>query len=399
MDRAAIETLLESAVANGVAPGFTAAVATPQGVQPFAAGARAVGDSTPMDASTIFWIASCTKGIVSACALQMVERGLLDLDEPVGRLIPQLAKPRVLTGVDPSGEASFRPAGRPITLRMLLTHTCGLAYNIFHADLERHLGATGQTMADTGCAGMPLVCEPGEAWQYGTGIDVAGLMIEAATGLDLGEVLAETLLDPLGMADTTFDPTPDQAARRAGLHMRLPDGGLQPIGFGGPGARDLRGGGGLYSTAADYLKFLRLILDGGEADGRQLLSPASLALLSQNQTADLAGVGDLDSAMPERSADFRPMPGVSKGHTLGFVQNLDPAPGGRSAGSLAWGGFANCFYWADPAAQKAGVLFAQFLPFGDPRMMDLFDCFERAVYAPPRAVAAGGGLSTALSEA
>jgi CubicO group peptidase (beta-lactamase class C family) len=191
------------------------------------------------------------------------------------------------------------------------------------------------------------------------------------------------------MADTTFDPTPDQHARRAGMHMRLPDGGLTPIDPIPPTQRDFRGGGGLYGTAADYLKFLRAVLRGGEG----VFSPATIGALTTNHTDELAA-GTLVSCVAHMSCDFRPFPEAAPRWTLGFLQNQSALPTGRGAGSLAWGGIANCYYWADPSSGVAGVLFAQFLPFADSRMLAVFDAFERAVYAPQRVSAAPEGLST-----
>lgn len=372
-----IEALLAAAVAQGAAAGFSAAVTLQDGsTQTFAAGVRGVVDPTPMDPSTIFWIASCTKAITSAAALELVAQGRLDLDEPVGGRLAPLADAKVLCGFDAQGAPILRPARKPVTLRALLTHTSGLAYDFNHADTGRYLSSCGLTLGTAGGLGLPLVFEPGEDWCYGVGIDVAGLLIEHATGRPLDEALADMIFRPLGMQDTTFDPTPEQNARRAGLHARLPDGGLAPIEPIPPMPRDLRGGGGLYSTPADYLKFLRAILD----EGGGVFSPATVEHLSTSQTGALK-VGEIRSVLPDLSSDYRPMPDVAKGFTLGFLQNHDPLPGARAAGSLAWAGLANCYYWADPKNRVAGALFAQSLPFADPRVVGVFDAFERAAYA------------------
>jgi CubicO group peptidase (beta-lactamase class C family) len=372
-----IGSLLAEAVAQGVAAGLSAAVTLSDGgARTFTAGVRGAADPAPMDPSTMFWIASCTKAITSAAALELVAQGRLDLDEPASRRLAPLAEAKVLCGFDDKGAPILRPAQKPVTLRALLTHTSGLAYDFNHADTGRYLQHCGLTLGAAGGLGLPLVFEPGEDWCYGVGIDVAGLLIEHATGRPLGEALADMIFRPLGMEDTTFDPTPEQNARRAGLHARLPDGGLAPIDPIPPMPAELRGGGGLFSTPSDYLKFLRAILDNGGG----VLSPATVAHLSTSQTGALP-VGEIRSVMPQLSSDYRPMPGLAKGFTFGFLQNLDPLPGGRAAGSLAWAGLANCYYWADPKNGVAGALFAQSLPFADPRVLGVFDAFERAVYA------------------
>jgi CubicO group peptidase (beta-lactamase class C family) len=391
-----IQTLLDAAVAEGAAPGFSAAIVTSGGTELFQAGVRGAADPTPMDAGTVFWIASCTKAIVSAAALELVAQGRLDLDEPIGRLIPELAQPRLLNGFDAAGKPLLQPATKPVTLRTLLTHTSGLAYDFNCAEIVRYFEHEGLSLAAAGGTGLPLIFEPGEAWRYGVGIDVAGLLVEAASGQPLGDVLEAMLFAPLGMADTTFEPTAAQNARRAALHARLPDGGLTPIDPIPVMPRNLRGGGGLVSTAADYAKFLAAILAGGAG----VLSPVTLERLS---TAQLTGpdLGDIRSVIPQLSNDFRMMRGLAKGWTFGFLQNLDAVAGARSAGSLAWAGLANCYYWVDPAAGVAGVLFAQLLPFADPQVLGVFDAFERAVYARqrPADAARAPGVSTAAVDA
>ena len=373
MNNKAIQDVLDAAVAAGGVPGLTAAVAWADGSESyFAAGARGAADPAAMTPETRFWIASCTKAITSAAALQLVERGVLDLDAPLGERLPHLAAPRVLEGFDAAGQPRLRPLRKPITLRTLLTHTSGMAYDFCNADLTRHFAATGGGLA-TDLA--TLVFDPGEGWQYGTGIDAAGWMIEAATGQGLDAYFAEAILGPLRMADTTFHPQDTPEHPSAALHTHTPDGAFAPLDmFAQPPL--LWGGGGLFSTAPDYLKFLRAVM----SDGAGVFGPQTLQQLRQNQTGSLAA-GELISASPAMSHDFRPMPGVDKRWTLGFLRNESDVPGGRRAGSLAWGGIANCYYWADPASGVAAVMFAQFLPFADPQMLATFDAIERAVYA------------------
>lgn len=178
------------------------------------------------------------------------------------------------------------------------------------------------------------------------------------------------------MADTGFEPDAARSARLVGMHARGADGALATAGrFPTPPA--LYGGGGLFSTAGDYLTFLRAVL---AADGGGVFGPQALEMLRASETR-VGSAGDLTTSAPPLSYDFRPMPGTPKTHTLGFLRNEADLAGGRRAGSLAWGGLANCYYWADPASGVAGVLFAQFLPFADPAMLGVFGAFEQAVYA------------------
>lgn len=372
-----IQGVLDRAVAGGVAPGLSAAITLPDGAtHAFVAGARGVADPAPVAPDTVFWIASCTKAIVSAAAVELAAQGRLDLDAPVGGLLPHFADLQVLEGFDESGAPRLRAPRRAVTPRMLLSHTSGLAYDFNSTETLQYLGAKGLSLVTAGAHGFPLVFEPGEDWRYGVGIDAAGQVVEAATGVSLADHLQATVFGPLGMADTTFEPTSEQNARRAGLHARLPDGAFMPLDPIPPMPPGLRGGGGLVSTPSDYLRFLRAILDGGAG----VFSEAALAHL---RTPHLTGptIGDIESVLPQMSHDFRNMPGVEKGWTLGFLQNLADLPGARRAGSLAWAGLANCYYWADPESGVAGALFAQVLPFADPRILETFDAVERAAYA------------------
>jgi CubicO group peptidase (beta-lactamase class C family) len=373
-----LQSILDSAVAAGRAPGLSAAVITPDGARHEAqAGVRDIGRPDPVTSDTLFWIASCTKALTSVAALQLVERGLIDLDAPVGDRLPVLAAPRVLTGFEASGAPVTRPASAPITLRRLLSHTSGLAYDFACADLARYLAATGQTLMGADEPDLPLMFEPGEAWLYGIGIDWAGRLVEAVTGRGLDDYLAEHVLGPLGMADTTFFPDAGQRARLAIVHRRGPDGGFVAAPFGMPPTRHFgMGGGGLYSTAPDYLRFLAMILAGGAP----LLRPETFALMMRNQVGDL-DAGVLRSANPGFSNDFEPLPGLTRRHGLAGLINLEPVPGGRAADSLAWAGIINAYYWADPATGAAGVVMAQLLPFADPDVMATFEAVERAVYA------------------
>ena len=373
-----LQALLEAGVKAGRAPGFTAAVIGRNGRRSTAcAGVRGVDNPHPMTPDTMFSIASCTKAVTSVAALQLVERGLVDLDAPVGEHLPALAAPRVLTGFDAAGAPLTRPAAKPITLRRLLTHTSGLGYDFCCADLAAYSAATGVSMMDGSEPDIPLMFEPGEAWQYGIGIDWAGRLIETVTGQSLDAWCAEHIFGPLEMADTTFFPDEAQTARKASAHARTPEAGFIAIPFGMPPVHHfMMGGAGLYATVHDYLTFLGAILDRGAP----LLKPETFALMMDNHVGDL-DAGALKTAQPTMSRDFEPLAGLTRRHGLAGLINLDPVPGGRSAGALTWAGIANCYYWADPAAGVAGAVFAQVLPFADPDILATFDEVERAVYA------------------
>jgi CubicO group peptidase (beta-lactamase class C family) len=370
------EALSEGLAAAGL-PGLVAAARLPSGeAVEVAVGVRGTADPAPMTSDTLFWMASCTKALTSVAALQLVEDGLVGLDDPVGRWLPRLAAPKVLKGFDAEEKPILEPASEPITLRRLLSHTSGFAYEFCSGPLARYQAATGQ--GGFGEAPDPvLVFEPGQGWQYGIGIDWADKLIEAVSGETFDAYMRRRVFSPLGMDDSAFFPSEEQRSRLASMHARTPDGGLAPIQFGMPPMPYFgMGGGGLYSSPSQYLRFLDSVLGRGPA----LLKSAHTEALAASEIEG-EQVGVLESAQAHMSNAFDPVPGVARAWSLGFVVNLEPGPNGRAAGSLAWAGLSNCYYWIDRASGAAGVLCAQFLPFADPRALAAFGAFERAVYA------------------
>jgi methyl acetate hydrolase len=380
-----VDQALRRAVEAGEVPGVVALAADDQGVvYQGAFGKREIGKDAEMTLDTVFWIASMTKAITSVAALQLVEQGKLALDEPLSRINPELASPQVLEGFDADGAPRLRPARRPITLRHLLTHTAGFTYDIWNADMGRYQqyhGIPGIIECKNATLQTPLVCDPGERWEYGINIDWVGKTVERLSGQSLEEYFRAHIFAPLGMADTGFVIRPDQRSRLASMHARQPDGSLVPIPFEIPQQPEFfMGGGGLYSTGPDYLRFLRMLLGGGQLDGVRILRPETVAEMGQNQIGELS-VGQLKTAIPAASNDAEFFPGMVKKFGLAFLINTEPAPTGRSAGSLAWAGLANCYYWLDPARRLAGVFLTQILPFADEQALRLFGEFESALYA------------------
>ena len=227
---------------------------------------------------------------------------------------------------------------------------------------------------------MPLTFDPGERWQYGINIDFAGKMVEAVSGKRLGEYLQENLFAPLGMQSTAFKLTPEMNARRARVHERTANGGLKPLEFVMTQDPEFEmGGGGLYSTAGDYLKFVRMMLNDGKGNGNQVLKPQTVALMSRNAMGELK-VQMLKTALPHRTVDAEFFPGMPKSWGLSFMINDEPAPTGRSAGSLAWAGLANTFYWIDQKKKVGGVYMSQVFPFVEERSLANYYGFEGSVY-------------------
>ena len=339
-----------------------------------AAGVRGLDNPTPVTPDTVFWIASFTKAVTTAAVMQLVEAGKIALDESVGRWLPALARPKVLTGFNAAGAPQLKDAETAITVRHLLAHTSGLAYDFCHADLARY----SASLAGDGPPPQPppLMFEPGTAWTYGVGIDWAGELVAAVSGRTLDVYLAEAVFAPLGMGETGFAVSERQKGRQVSMHARGEGGALGVFPFQmPPPPNPMMGGGGLYSTAGDYLKFLDAILAGGGP----ILSPASVAAMSTVEFEGLE-VGVLPGVNTRLCAGFDPFPGMAKRWGLGFLINPRPGPAGRAAGSLAWAGLGNCYYWADPASGAVGVFLAQLFPFGDPTALAAFAAFERAVY-------------------
>jgi len=372
MSLAAVEAAMPQAAAQAAVPGFVAMARWPDGSEYLRAfGRRSIAAPESMTVDTVFWIASMTKLVTSVAALQLIADGRLSLETPVASLLPKFAELPILDGFDAAGAPRLRKAPDAPTVRHLLTHTGGLGYTFLDADLHRYAEQAGIGIETSDQ--LPRRFAAGERWQYGLNTDWLGQLIAAVAGEGLDALFARRIFEPLGMVDTSFAPT--QTARRAQVHARLPDGGLTPIDFGLPAPPHfMMGGAGLYSTAPDYMNLLTGLLDSA------VLPPLARRWLFDN------AVGDLDcGAMPSvdhtMANDYEPMPGLPKRWSLGLLINLEAGPDGRTAGSGAWAGIANCYYWLDPARGVAGVLLSQILPFADAEALSLFSTFERAVYA------------------
>jgi len=381
VDTSGIVAELSRAADAGDVPGVVAAAATSDGpIFEGGFGKRDLATGAPMTADTVVWIASMTKAVTGACAMQLVERGQLSLDEPIKSLLPQLANPKVLEGFDPDGNPMLRPARRDITLRHLLTHTSGYVYDIWNADMVRYqekFGIPGILSCMNAALTTPLVADPGTQWEYGIGIDWAGKAVEAASNQKIGVYMRENLFVPLGMKDTAFKIGAEQRKRLAKIHARTPD-GLVSTDTEIPQEPEFEmGGGGLYSTAGDYLKFARAILGGGAVDGARVLKSETVEIMSKNAIGDLK-CRPMKTAMPPVSNDVDFIGGMSWGLT--FLINPEPMPTGRSARSLAWAGVANSYYWIDPVRKVTGVYATQLLPFFDNKAVATFEAFEKAVY-------------------
>ncbi len=371
---ARFDDVLGRYVDEGRLPGWTVAVARGGRVAHLSHRGLADLDSgRPVADDTLWRIYSMTKPITSVAAMVLLERGALELTDPVSRFIPEFADMRVYVGGSAAAPGT-RPAAEPMRVWHLLTHTAGLTYGFHHAHAVDEMyrsrgfdfGAPAGTDLAAACAAwarLPLLFEPGAEWNYSVATDVLGRVVEVASGRPLDAFLTEEVLAPLGMADTAFSVGPDDVDRLATLYVPTPDGLRRSGAMGDAATRPptfLSGGGGLVSTAADYHRFAEMLRRGGELDGVRLLSPRTVAYMTRNH---LPGGADLDSfGRPlYAESEFR---GVGFG--LGFSVVVDPVPARRlsSPGEFAWGGLARTAFFVDPVEDLTVLFLAQVLPGG-----------------------------------
>ena len=373
-----IDAALQAKVAAREIPGVVAMAANETSVvYQGAFGLRSMAAPTPMSADTVFRIASMVKLLTSVAALQLVEQGKLKLDEPAANVDPTLASPQLLAGFDTKGVPQLRPAHKALTLRNLLTHTSGFSYPLWDPNVVRYLqAARGKPHLPR----RPLMFEPGSKWAYGGSLDNVGRLVEIASGQSLDRYFGDHITGPLGMNDTGFAISEKQRARQASLHVRGADGKLVAKPFEKLTApTSFSGGGGIYSTAPDYLALLQALLNGGSLRGVSILRPETVALMSTNQIGNLE-VGVMRTTNPALSNDVDLFPGVRLRWGFGHMINAGPVTDGRRAGSLTWAGLFNTYYWIDPTTKIAGVIMMQMLPFVDRQALVAYRQFERGIY-------------------
>jgi CubicO group peptidase (beta-lactamase class C family) len=308
--------------------------------------------------------------------MQLVEQKRFALDDPVEKHLPQFAGLKVFDSFDAAtGAYRLRPAQKSVTVRHLLTHTSGLGYNFTSPIVRDFKPRDGERYAVG-----PLLFEPGERWLYSTSTDQLGRLVERVSGQSLTDYFRERIFTPLKMADTHYNIPAEKHARLVALHRRQPGGTFVKEATQPPTTfNTIIGGGGLTSSASDYIRFVRMILNDGALNGARMVSAETIAAMSRNQIGAL-GVPALKTAMPDRSADFSFVADRKDKWGLGFLIAASATPGGPSAGSLSWGGINNTYYWIDRRSGIAGVVLMQFLPFADKNALALYDTFQRGVY-------------------
>ena len=372
---AAIRSVLEAAVDDGSVPGAVAIVVDRDGVQ----GMAAAGAT---DSGATFRFASMTKALATVAVLQLVERGVIGLDDTVASIVPAWADLRVLDGWD-GDEPRLREPATAATVRQLLDHTAGHGYYFLNPELGRYHEVTGLPSVLTGeraALQAPLMTDPGTRWEYGINTDWAGLVVEAASGQPLDEYLTEHLFGPLGMAAITFRPGDAQRASMMAVHARTPD-GLVATDVDLPLEPEwMAGGHGAMGTADDYGRFISMLLRGGTApDGTRVLGEDTIAEAFSDQLAPLPYPEVITTAVPELSNDITNLP-VAQTWGLGFHLTLADLPGLRRAGTGDWAGIFNCYYWVDRDSGVGGAFLTQVLPFFDDRCVATAVAVEQAAY-------------------
>jgi methyl acetate hydrolase len=374
-----IDQALRSAVERKDVPGVVALVTNRQGViYQGAFGVADVATGRALTTDALFRIASMTKAVTGTAAMQLFEQGKFKLDDPVEKYLPEMAKLPVFDSFDAkTGNYHLHLANKPMTVRHILTHTSGLGYPFTSATLRDFKPRAGENYPDG-----PLLFEPGEQWVYGTSLDIVGRLIEKLSGQKLEDYFRAHIFNPLKMPDTSYNVPESMGARLAAAQQRegeKMDGAIvktavqPPLTIPAP-----IGGGGLASTASDYGRFVRMLLNGGELDGARVLKAETVALMGQNHIGAVS-VPALKTALP-RSADFSFIADGRDKWGLSFLITTDQVPGKRSPGSLSWGGINNTYFWVDPTKGIAGVILMQYLPFADAKALAVYDAFERATY-------------------
>ena len=324
-----------------------------------------------MAPDTIFRIGSMTKLVTSIAIMMLVDERRVDLDAPLSQYVPEYRQPDVVVSFDgQTGDYRTRPARGNATIRQLLSHTSG--YGTWF--LDERLFQLVDGSPDLLKAPF-LIDEPGAHFNYSTSTDVVAQLIEPVSGMPIEKFFAQRIYKPLGMRDTSFELT-TETDRLASVFTRKPDGFTeQPTESSGPAPR---GGGGLYATADDFCRILRMLLNKGECRGNRVLSESACAQLTRNQIGELFAQVQT-TANPDRSNDFIFMNGTQK-FSLGQAIETADQPDGRPAGTASWAGIYNTYYWIDFASEFAAAIFMQVQPFADAHCVAAMRRFERELY-------------------
>ena len=374
--KAAIAQVAAAAAQRGDVPGTVTLIVSRDGtLYEGAAGKLDVARGIAMPTDAIFRIASMTKPVTSVALMMLVESGKVKLDDPVSKYLPAFEQRLVIAKFNTAdGHLETRPAKRPITIRHLLTNTSGLGYAFSDSTLKRMVEATQKSEPD-----LPLLHDPGAKWTYSPATRVLGWVVEKVSGQPLDVYLRTQIFEPLKMADTGHVVAADKVSRVVTVHSRA-GGKLTESPNEAKQESPVRGDGGLYSTARDYGRFVRMLLNGGTLDGARILSPQTVRLMGENHIGALH-IQTQPDANPARTRPFPIGAGRDK-FGLGFQITAADARFAkyRSPGSLSWGGINNTHFWIDPKRQIGGIVLMQVLPFYDEACLAVLRGIEEQVY-------------------
>ncbi|MBO9400264.1 serine hydrolase domain-containing protein [Shimia sp. R9_3] len=373
------DRILKDAVAAQDVPFVVAMSANADGVT-YSGSSGEAAAGRPASENTVFRIFSATKAIGSVAAMIMIDRGKLSMDTPVADILPDWNKLQVLERWD-GGTPVMRAPKTTATIRHLATHRSGLEYEFWNPEVGRYLEATGHPSVLSGTKASlnyPLMYDPGDRWGYGPSIDWLGQVVETLDGRRIDQFCREEIFDPLGMNDTAFEPDAF-ADRLSEVRARGEDGNFVPFDLAPPPQPEVYGMGHcLYSTAPDYMKFLRMLLNKGALDGQRILSEKAFAEMLEDQMEGKT-FQKMVTIAPPVTADVELPEGTT--HSFAAVRFEADVPGRRKAGSQSWAGVCNTHYWVDPASDVAGLVFTQSLPFVEAPYLRTYEAFETAVYA------------------
>ena len=348
-----IRPVMQGYVDNGNLPGFLTVVARKGKVVHFETiGMQDIENKKPIEAGTIFRIYSMSKPITSLAVMVLYEDGLIKLDDPVEKYIPEFRDMKVFN----KEQTETHDAKNKMTIKHLLTHTAGLTYGwggkpIDKLYRELKVLKNGSTLVDMArkLGEIPLLHEPGERWTYGVSTDVLGYLVEVVSEMPFEEFLQTRIFKPLGMVDTAFSVPKTKLERFAALYRPNKEGKLQLIGKPPLATKDVTffpaGGSGLVSTAADYLRFCQILLNGGELDGVRILKSETVELMRHpHQQYGKGGAFGLG---------FHVVTGTDTGKNKGKAK--------RAIGSFSWGGAAATTFWIDPETELIGILMTQLM--------------------------------------
>lgn len=381
----AYEAAASAAIAQGMVPGAVAIVGNSKGIlhqSAFGPSSRPDGRAHTLD--DVFMLASMTKAITSVAGAQLLEQGRFSLDQPAEEILPEIAMHQVITGYTADDKPILRPARGKVTMRHLFTHTSGHSSDVWNANTLKYckvMNLPPIPSCKIEAFNLPLAFDPGTGWEYGVATDFLGKIIEKLSGMRLEQYFKTQIFDRCGMEWTSFVMGPRQLAQEVPVRGKVKRGEINVLEFKISQEPEMyMAGAGLYGTAGDYFRFLRMLLNKGDAPNGRVLKPETVALMFRNHIGDIK-LPVMRTVIPPVSADLDlDQPHGNKWSLCGLTNMVD-MPGRRRAGSQFWGGLGSSYFWVDPTSDLAGLVLFSYFPFADQDGLDLFATLERDSYS------------------